>query len=93
MFCVRDAVRIGLKKCMRATNINHYVKDAEAGNERRNNLKGKAEQGDNMTQETKREIFEKILVLRGEQERIGQEITRLHMEIVEEGLIEMGIRL
>lgn len=48
---------------------------------------------DIMTQESKREIFEKILFLRGEQERIGQEIARLHMEIVEDELIEMGIKL
>lgn len=93
MFCVKDAVRIGSKKCMRATKINHYAKNAEAGNERRNNLKGKAEQGDNMTQESKREIFEKILVLRKEQERISQEIARLYMEIVEDDLLEMGIKL
>jgi hypothetical protein len=45
---VKDANRIGLRKRTRATKINHCVKNAEASNERRNNLKGKAEQGDNM---------------------------------------------
>lgn len=43
--------------------------------------------------ETKRELFEKILKLREEQERLGQEIARLHMEIVEEDLMEMGIKI
>ena len=46
-----------------------------------------------MTQEIKREIFEKILVLRGEQERIGQEIAQLSMEMVEEEFMDMGIKL
>lgn len=49
MLCVRDAVGIGLRKRTRATKINHYVENAEVGDERRNSLKGKAGYGDNMT--------------------------------------------
>lgn len=43
--------------------------------------------------DNKREMFEEILVLRKEQEMIGDKIAQLHRAIVEEDLHEMGLNL